>query len=80
MPTHIWMDAVTAAVMPFGVMAEWLREPTQRARMNRFHSAGEPVWMAAESMIEFWRGEQRAAREDADGFGVMRAAIRGGER
>jgi hypothetical protein len=76
MPCHIWMCSVEDAVIALGVSGDWLREPRQRERMNRAHSAGEPVWMAADAILQFWTGEQRAKRVDDDGMGHIRAAAR----
>lgn len=75
MPRHLWMDAVVSAVVAHGVCADWLRD-TQRERLNRAYTSGEAVWMAADAMRGFWSGVQRAAREDADGFSHIRAAVR----
>lgn len=76
MPSHLWFCAVEDAVIALGVSGDWLRETTQRARLNRYHSAGEPVWMAADSMLWFWRGRQLAALADQDGLAHIRAAAR----
>lgn len=78
MPSHIWLSEVENAVIALGVSGEWLREPQQRQRMNRYHSAGEPVWMAADSMLAFWRGRQLATVQDQDGLAHIRAAAAAG--
>jgi hypothetical protein len=77
MPCHIWMHEVEAAAIAAGVSGDWLRESEQRARMNRYQSAGEPVWMAADSMIQFWQGRQAAAKDDSESLRrILRDAVR----
>jgi hypothetical protein len=71
-----WSHAIELAAIELGISAEWLREPQQRERLNRYHAAGEPAWMALDSMRQFWEGVQRARREDADGFSHIRAAAK----
>jgi hypothetical protein len=75
-----WAHAIELAAIELGVSAEWLREPKQRERLNRYYVAGEPAWMALDSIDQFWRGVQRASREDADGFGHIRAAAKAARR
>lgn len=67
-----WRDAVVGAS---GAPAEWTREPHQRGWLLRTYDAGEPVWMAADALVQFWRGQQRADREDRDGLAVLRSAV-----
>jgi hypothetical protein len=80
MPFIHWAHAIELAAIELGVSAEWLREPQQRERLNRYHHAGEPAWMALDSIARFWDGVQRARREDADGFGHIRAAAKAARR
>lgn len=50
---------------------EWLRESVQRERLNRAYNNGEPAWMAADAMRQFWQGKLRADREDQDGHELL---------
>lgn len=77
MPYLHWVHAIELAAIELGVSAEWLREPQQRERLNRYYVAGEPAWMALDSIGRFWEGVQRARREDADGLNHIRQAARG---
>lgn len=76
MPFIHWAHAIELAAIESGVSAEWLRAPRQRERLNRYYTAGEPAWMALDSMRQFWAGVLRAEREDADGFTAIRRAAR----
>lgn len=75
-PRHFWMHAVSVELVRLGVSTEWLREVQQRNRLVRYYNAGEAAWMAVDTMVQFWRGKQRAEREDADGFAAIRRAAR----
>jgi hypothetical protein len=70
------VSAIDEVLTGHGVRGEWLREPAQRGRFIRYYHAGEPAWMAADSIYQFWVGTQRAERESQDGFVFLRKAAR----
>jgi len=70
-PWHIWHHHLRCAA--HGVPSEvW---DAQRERIARWYAAGEPVWMAADSLRQFARGARIAAMESAD-RDVIRSAWR----
>jgi hypothetical protein len=75
-PYLIWCSVIEEVLCGHGVSGDWLREPTQRGRMLRYYHAGEPAWMACDSLFQFWKGVARAAREDQDGMNHIRKAAR----
>jgi hypothetical protein len=62
-PRLIWIDQVIALA---GVQVEEMERFCSRRRINRWFLAGEPVWMAADSlrlMVVNGKREERADRE-----------------
>jgi hypothetical protein len=46
-------------------------------RMNTAWACGEPVWMTADAMIQFWQGSQLASKDDSESSRrILRDAIR----
>ncbi len=71
-PLHIWKhEVIVDSSMPAIDDAEW--QQTMNARLISWYRAGEPVWMAASSLLQFAIGYQRAQRDDRE---VIRAAHR----
>lgn len=75
-PYLIWVAAIEEVLTAHGVSGDWLRDAAQRGRFIRYYHAGEPAWMAADALYQFWLGVARAAREDADGLSSIRKAAR----
>lgn len=46
-PAHIWVATVVELA---GVSVEQMETHCTRARLHRWYAAGEPTWMAAESL------------------------------
>lgn len=59
-PWHIWSDAVYAIA---GVSIEEGQKYATRERVQRMFQAGEPAWMAADTVFAFVEGGRKAARE-----------------
>ena len=62
-PRHIWMAQVFALAQ---VSMDDAEAHCTRSRLNRWFNAGEPVWMAAESlrlMVTNGQREERVERE-----------------
>lgn len=82
-PRHIWIDAVHVAVIAklgtalarVGDTGEWLRGERVAAYLSRAYSAGEPVWMAADAVVQMGKGAIRAALEDRDTPESLRSAL-----
>lgn len=74
MPKHHWLHNVLAEA---GVTAEQAK--TEAERLTRWYNAGEPVWMAANGLREFFQDRAIHEREDRDWSGA-KAAIRTGNR
>jgi hypothetical protein len=73
-PYLIWTAVIEEVLCNHGVRGDWLREPQQRGRMMRYYHAGEPAWIACDALFRFWRGVERATREDQDGMDHIRKA------
>ena len=71
----LWKSAVIGAAAKRGASAEFTQ--TQAERLALWFRTGEPVWMAADSLLNFWRGAQLADRADAEVEGLRRAVRRG---
>jgi hypothetical protein len=74
MPLHIWLHSVILTAIRHGATNEGAESARQKAVF--YYTAGEPVWMAAQSVLELARGFERARRENADGFAQVRSAHR----
>jgi hypothetical protein len=72
-----WKDMVWHAVRShWAVDGVWFRSERVNAYLCRAYDAGEPVWMAAEAVMQMWKGELRAAAESRCTIGSAMAACR----
>ena len=81
-PRHIWMHEVACEALSqlraryndnVSVYSNMLREPEMRARLNRWYTTGEPIWMAADGLRMMLRDTFVARRAERDGsFSVAR--------
>lgn len=62
-PRHIWMHAVFELA---GASMDDMETFCTRARLNRWYRAGEPVWMAADSLAKFVADGKRHERIDRE--------------
>lgn len=62
-PRHIWMHSVFTVAQVSMVDVEAY---CGRARLNRWYDAGEPVWMAADSLRSFVNDGKRHDRNDRE--------------
>jgi hypothetical protein len=74
MPLHIWMHSVELTAIRHGASVAGVE--SAHAKIVSWFNAGEPVWMAAGSLLELARGYDRAQLEQADGFTHIRRAAR----
>jgi hypothetical protein len=74
-PFHIWKDAVLTAAAATNAEAEPYRE-----RILRWYQAGEPAWMAGDSLKAFVRGARKAANEPDDLRALRRVLLRTAEK
>ncbi len=72
-PIHIWMHE---SVVDAGVSVEQADAAVTRERLIRWYNAGEPVWMAAQSIKIMVNDMRVAARAAHDGRSAIRAAHR----
>lgn len=72
MPIHIWLHSVELTAIRHGASVAGLE--SAHAKLISWFNAGEPVWMAADALLQWARGYDRAQREQADGFAHIRAA------
>lgn len=73
-PLHIWKhEVIVDSGMPAIDDRQW--QQTMNSRLIMWYRAGEPVWMAAGSLLEFARGYKRAQAEER-GHEVIRTARR----
>lgn len=78
MPMHIWMHSVELTALRHGASLAGIE--SAHGKVVSWFNAGEPVWMAAGSLLQMARGFDRAQREQADGFAYIRSAARTAER
>ena len=74
MPMHIWMHSVELTAIRHGASVSGVE--SAHSKLVTWFNAGEPVWMAAGSLLQMARGFDRAQREQADGFTHIRRAAR----
>ncbi len=74
MPMHIWMHSVELTAIRHGASVAGVE--SAHGKLVAWFNAGEPVWMAAGSLLQLARGFDRAKRELADGFTHVRLAAR----
>jgi hypothetical protein len=72
MPLHIWLHSVELTAIRHGASVAGVE--SVHAKLVLWFNAGEPVWMAAGSLLQLARGYDRAQRENADGRAVIRDA------
>lgn len=76
-PLHIWKhEAITDA----GASVEQTEQAVTMDRLIRWYHAGEPVWMAAQSIRIMVRDHQIGSRSAHDGRAAIRAAHRASTR
>jgi hypothetical protein len=74
MPMHIWLHSGELTALRNGASVAGVE--SAHAKLVAWFNAGEPVWMAAGSLLELAKGYDRAQREQADGFTHVRRAAR----
>ena len=74
-PGHIWLHEVTLAAIALGADAEGCR--AHKARVLGWGGAGEPVWMAAESLAFLVRQGAVEARLEAREHSLRRVLRKG---
>lgn len=72
MPARIWNYSVELTAIRHG--ASLVGIDASRHKLAPWFNAGEPVWMAADSLLQLARGYDRCQREHADGFSTLRKA------
>lgn len=76
-PVHIWLHE---SIVDSRCSVEEANGAVTRERLLRWYQAGEPVWMAAQSIRIMVADMRRVARSADDGFGAIRAARRASVR
>lgn len=72
-PLHIWKHEVHTAAIAAGADAEVIRESEINAMVIRWYQAGEPVWMAADSLVFVAKRHAIEKRADREVEGLRRA-------
>lgn len=64
-PYHIWAHEVEAAAIKSGAEGRFVRaeRAENKGRMRRWYEAGEPIWMAADTLKAFAKGQKIAHNE-----------------
>ena len=77
-PLQIWKHEVQMAAIAQGADAEIIRETEVNQMVVRWYGAGEPVWMAAESLafVAKRRAAERRAEGEADYYKRMARAYK----
>lgn len=65
-PLHIWKHEVCLAAIGKGADAELVRDAEINAMVLRWYEAGEPVWMAAESLAFLVKQREKLKRAEAE--------------
>lgn len=79
-PRHGWMEEVALKTIEKvkdgptistgdnhgDLVADWLRDETQRTRLNAAYNAGESPWMIADEMVLRWYAHRRDLRDTSD--------------
>lgn len=74
--TH-WKAMVWDAASPrWALDGDWFRGDRVNGYLGRAFAAGEPVWMAADAVVQMWQGELRARRDDRCTVASAMAACR----
>src|SRR5690606_16525517 len=73
-PIHIWKHEVQVAALALGGDAETMRESDINEMVVRWYEAGEPVWMAADSLAFVSKQRAKANRAESEAAYYKRMA------
>jgi len=77
-PCHIWKQDVTLLAIRGGADVEIIAGCSDF--LNRWYNAGEPIWMAAQSLTFVAKERARARRGVGGNVEALRVAVRAGLR